>query len=261
MSRVPGAQWRPIPETNSQGRITPTQFIIHSLAAPWTGPRTEQFWEEAGVNTESHLYVEYDGDKFQFVDTNVRADANVSANSRAISVETAANTSNTDSWTTAQINSLVELMVWAHKHHGIPARICRSSTDPGFGVHRMFSAWSGGGTYCPGDARAKQFTATVFPKFLAAVRAGGGSTPAPTKPTMKVSDVQVGKTNASVKAVQTALIKKGFKIPAGATGYFGSQTLSAYKLYQRSLGYTGADADGRPGITSLTKLMTSYKVV
>jgi hypothetical protein len=37
-------------------------------------------------------------------------------------------------------------------------------------------------------------------------------------------------------------------------GSFGSTTVTAYGKWQRHLGYTGADANGVPGKTSLTKL-------
>src|SRR5690348_11919131 len=169
MARYPGARWLPIPETNTQASINPTQFILHSIIAPWTVERVQAYWMEAGVNVESHFGVGYSGTVGQYVDTEVRADANVSANGRAISVETASNLEGTDKWTAEQIVALVNLMVWAHKTHAIPARICRTETDPGFGIHKMFSSWSGGGTACPGPARTKQFTEEIFPKFLLAI--------------------------------------------------------------------------------------------
>jgi peptidoglycan hydrolase-like protein with peptidoglycan-binding domain len=81
-----------------------------------------------------------------------------------------------------------------------------------------------------------------------------GTTPPPSGSTVYLADVQYGMENDEVVTVQTALINQGFDIPAGATGYFGDQTLSAYSAYQQSLGYSGADADGNPGCTSLTEL-------
>jgi peptidoglycan hydrolase-like protein with peptidoglycan-binding domain len=69
-----------------------------------------------------------------------------------------------------------------------------------------------------------------------------------------LSNVRLGKHNDDVKALQRALIGLGFNIPAGATGVFGDETKSAYAAWQRKLGFTGADADGFPGCSSLTKL-------
>ncbi|GAA2428944.1 peptidoglycan recognition protein family protein [Streptomyces macrosporus] len=250
MARYRGATWLPIPENTTQTRITPTQLILHSAAAPWSPQRLRDFWNENGVVTESHFGVGYDGAVGQFMDTNVRADANASANNRAISVESAADTRNSDPWTPDQIDTLVEIMVWAHRTHGIPARICRSDTDPGFGIHRMFRKWSVDGTECPGDARAKQFTDTVFPRFLEAL----GNTPTPARPTVKLENLRYGKTNGDVADLQRALIEHGEKIPAGATGHYGDQTKAAVASFQRKQGWTGSDADGIPGVETCKRL-------
>ena len=155
------------PESDSQAAITPTQFIVHSLAAPWSIERTYQYWRDS-TNLESHFGLEYSGRIGQYIGTNTRADANAQANVRAISVETSANTSNTDPWTQEQIDSLVRLLDWAAREHNIPRRRCRSWTDPGFGYHRMYPEWSSGGTECPGNARAKQFDEIVLPRVVAA---------------------------------------------------------------------------------------------
>lgn len=59
---------------------------------------------------------------------------------------------------------------------------------------------------------------------------------------------------SSVLAVETALQAKHLLAAKWVDGYFGSQTVSAYAAYQRSLGYTGLAASGLPGTASLTKL-------
>ncbi|WP_329331674.1 peptidoglycan DD-metalloendopeptidase family protein [Streptomyces sp. NBC_00663] len=69
-----------------------------------------------------------------------------------------------------------------------------------------------------------------------------------------LSNVQFGKRNEDVRTVQKALIKRGHKIPDGATGLFGEQTRAAYRAEQLAQGFKGADADGKPGLTSLTTL-------
>ncbi|MFI9824052.1 transglycosylase SLT domain-containing protein [Streptomyces sp. NPDC052013] len=69
-----------------------------------------------------------------------------------------------------------------------------------------------------------------------------------------LSNVRFGKRNDDVKIVQTALTEVDIDIPAGATGFFGGQTRSAYAEWQRMLGLTGSDADGFPGCSSLAKL-------
>ncbi|HYN56337.1 MAG TPA: peptidoglycan-binding protein [Motilibacterales bacterium] len=54
--------------------------------------------------------------------------------------------------------------------------------------------------------------------------------------------------------LQGALIAKGYSIPAGPTGYFGTRTKQAVKAFQRSLGFTGDQADGIPGPQTLRRL-------
>ena len=58
----------------------------------------------------------------------------------------------------------------------------------------------------------------------------------------------------SVMAVEQALQARHLLDAKWVDGYFGTETVSAYAAYQRSLGYTGLAASGLPGTTSLTKL-------
>ncbi|MFJ3597891.1 N-acetylmuramoyl-L-alanine amidase [Streptomyces sp. NPDC090126] len=153
---------------------------MHSIVANWTARRTYEFWRDS-TNLESHFGIGYgERDIAQYIGTETRADANAGANRRsdgtgAISVETASNSTATDPWNVSQVEELIALGVWAHQRHGIPLRICRTSSDPGFGYHSMFAAWSTSGTACPGKARIKQFREVVFPGIVA--RATGKTTP------------------------------------------------------------------------------------
>ncbi len=160
------------PESDSQAAITPTQFILHSIAAPWTVQRIYEYWRDS-TNLESHFGLAYDGDLGQFIGTQTRADANMYANVRAISLESASNLDHTDPWTDAQIEQIIKLGVWLHQQHGIPLQICPSWDSPGYGFHRMFPQWSDGGTACPGDARVAQFKNVIFPEIVR--RANGGA--------------------------------------------------------------------------------------
>ncbi|MET9959324.1 peptidoglycan-binding protein LysM [Streptomyces sp. NPDC006326] len=103
----------------------------------------------------------------------------------------------------------------------------------------------------------------------ALLAAGGGSAPVPqpSRPTVSLSRLlaaarrdpglpQGGTTNPSdVRPVEAALQAEGLLSAAYAKdGSFGTLTKTAYAAWQRRLGYSGADADGYPGKTSLTKL-------
>ncbi|MDJ0460573.1 N-acetylmuramoyl-L-alanine amidase [Streptomyces sp. H27-C3] len=180
MAWYPGAtKWELQPESDQQAAIRPTQFIVHSIIAPWTARRVYEYWRDS-TNLESHFGLGYAGDLGQFVGTETRADANAAANRRpdgtgAVSIETASNLQGSDPWTAQQLERLIALGVWLHRTHGIPLRICRTTSDPGFGYHRLHSAWAVSGTACPGDARVKQFNAVVFPGIVA--RANGQTIP------------------------------------------------------------------------------------
>lgn len=167
------------PESDQQAAIRPTQFIMHSIAAPWTKERTFEYWRDS-TNLESHFGQSYDGSIAQYIGTQTRADANYLANRRsdgtgAVSMETASNLQHTDPWTDAQVEGQIGLGVWLHRTHGIPLRICRTASDPGFGYHRLHADWAISGTDCPGDARVRQFHEVVFPGIVA--RATGTTPP------------------------------------------------------------------------------------
>lgn len=53
-------------------------------------------------------------------------------------------------------------------------------------------------------------------------------------------DLTIGSTGAEVTALQNWLISEGYSIPAGATGYFGTQTQSALAAYQAANGISPA---------------------
>jgi LysM repeat protein len=54
--------------------------------------------------------------------------------------------------------------------------------------------------------------------------------------------------------VEDALVAEGLLARQYADGHAGTATKSAYALLQRRYGYSGADADGIPGMTSLKRL-------
>lgn len=87
--------------------------------------------------------------------------------------------------------------------------------------------------------------------------------PAPSSwPTVSVENVQPGKKNSQVKIVQEALVKAGLLsasvLPSDTRTTFGPKTQAAYAAWQRRCGFTGADANGKPGLTSLTYLGNKY---
>jgi hypothetical protein len=65
-------------------------------------------------------------------------------------------------------------------------------------------------------------------------------------------DLTIGSTGAEVTALQNILISNGYSIPAGATGYFGTQTQAALAAWQAAVGI--APAAGYFGPISRAKL-------
>jgi hypothetical protein len=59
---------------------------------------------------------------------------------------------------------------------------------------------------------------------------------------------------ASVLLVEQALRDRQLLDAKWVDGYFGTTTVAAFTKYQKSLGFTGLDANGLPGRMSLTKL-------
>jgi hypothetical protein len=225
MAWYPGAtKYELQPESDAQAAIRPTQFIVHSIIAPWTAKRVYEYWRDS-TNLESHFGLGYEGDLGQFIGTETRADANAGANRRpdgtgAVSIETASNLQGSDPWTAAQVEELTKLGVWLHQRHGIPLRVCRTHDDPGFGYHRLFPEWSTSGTSCPGDARVKQFKEVVFPGIVA--RATGSTPPEEDDVALTATDV---KTLAKTDGVFTS--------PDGADDTKGNEfwSLESYQRY------------------------------
>ncbi|MFF7689711.1 peptidoglycan-binding protein [Streptomyces syringium] len=239
------------PESDDQPAIRPTQLIFHSIAAAWTPRRTYEYWRDS-TSLESHFAVGYDGSIAQFIGTQTRADANYLANRRsdatgAVSVETASNDDASDPWTREQIATLIRLGVWMHQEHGVPLRICRWASDPGYGYHRLHDAWSDGGTECPGNKRVQQFRDIVFPGIVKA--AGGKPDPASRFAPFPGDDYFRDEPNSPlITAMGRRLVAEGCSAYSEGPGpQWTDADRRSYSKWQRKCGFTGADADGWPG--------------
>ena len=164
-----------LPENATQGRITPRVVIMHSAAGK--GSLYRFFLRSS--NLESHFWVSETGAVEQYIDTNVRADANNKANGFAISIETESTRSATEPWNPAQLAAIVKLVRWCCDTHGIPTVKCPRWDGSGIGWHIQFGApgpWTPVSKSCPGPARIRQ-----MPGLIAAV-ATRPQPPAPPEP-------------------------------------------------------------------------------
>ncbi|MFJ4473220.1 N-acetylmuramoyl-L-alanine amidase [Streptomyces sp. NPDC089424] len=93
--------------------------------------------------------------------------------------------------------------------------------------------------------------------------------PTPAKPVVDLSQlVAAARSNparsgtpvtySGVRTVEVALVDAGLLEKKYSDGHFGTSTITAYRAWQRRCGYSGSDADGIPGRTSLTKLGDKY---
>lgn len=65
-------------------------------------------------------------------------------------------------------------------------------------------------------------------------------------------------TYSGVRTVEDALVREGLLSADRADGHYGSDTVSAYAKWQKRCGYTGKDADGIPGATTLKRLAVKH---
>lgn len=260
--------------------IRPIGVILHVAVSE--GSSLFSYFNGPSGGIESHFYIRRDGKVEQYRECGYEADANYKANSFVledvrrgfISVETQGMADG--KWTPEQIASIKDLILWAHKTYGIPLEICNGPKDAGIGYHVQFKDWSNvSGKVCPGPDRVKQFKG----ELAAWLKAEDPRTPAPTKDvTVDLSQVvKAARTDpgaaggtftakADVLVVEKALKAEGLLSKPEPDGHYGTATIAAYAAFQRSAAggsYSGHDADGIPGLASLTKLgkRHGFKVV
>lgn len=160
---------------------------------------------------------------------------------------------NVDPWPAVQIEAIVRVI----------AAICRvHDWDPRSALRHL--DWQPGKVDPRGPGMNWDSVLTrVAARLL--VSAPVKPAPAPVKPKVDLSQlVAVAKSNpskpgqpvtyAGVKTVEAALVDEGLLAKTYLDGHYGTTTVSAYAAWQRRCGYTGDDADGIPGKSSLTKL-------
>jgi hypothetical protein len=161
----PFAELKLIPENATQPSIRPRSVIAHSAGGE--GELYGWWMNDQSRGLESHFWVGRDGRIVQYVDTEVRADANGSANGYAVSIETASTKHATERWDPPQAAALVRLIDWLCDTHDIPRTIMATPTSPGLGWHVMFGApgpWTPSkGKVCPGPARIIQYQHEIVP--------------------------------------------------------------------------------------------------
>ncbi|MFJ7023246.1 N-acetylmuramoyl-L-alanine amidase [Streptomyces sp. NPDC101117] len=166
-----------------------------------------------------------------------------------------------DPWPDAQLEAIERVSAAICRHHGWDENSVIGHLE-----------WQ------PGKVDPRGFTMASMRARVAGRLEGAKPTtppPAAPKPTRPVVDlsklVAAAKSNpsakgtpvtyAGVRTVEAALVDAGLLAKTYSDGHFGKATVTAYAKWQRSKaggGYSGKDADGIPGMTSLKKLGAKY---
>lgn len=258
MAWYPGAVRKPV--TRFTTKMKPNRVNLHTAVSSTTS--LFSYFNQPG-KVCSHFYVREDGTVEQYVDTSIRAAADLQGNADTISIETWDGyrrlwTSSADlpEWTTRQLVALAQLLRWISEVHNIPLTPLGNSLPGSRGVsyHRLgVNPWrvSGGllystayGKVCPGDRRIAQIPMLLT---MAGAQGGGGmSVPVVVAP----PPVSRGYSMTYVREVQ-ALLNKVRGENLLVDGILGPITVGAVKRYQAARGLV---VDGDPGPITISRL-------
>lgn len=237
--------WKPI--TNRSDRpLTADLLGLHTIVGGAVGTWNYFDTGAGGRGVYSHFLVhgkwssaDNDGDLWQCQDTAFRAAANLDGNYRIISVETADNAARPIApWTPAQEATIIRLMVWAHRTHGIPLVLVPDSRPGRRGVcyhaqgcdpFRVAGGelWSSArGKDCPTDARIER-----IPALLRAARSiVAGTVPVTTTPITEKRYLVDAADKADFKALVLAALQEERDDIAQATATRTRQVLADGRL-------------------------------
>lgn len=186
MARMPGAEWKPLPNPSKTRMARYDLVVLHTCVGSLTG--THNYFKSLTNGVNSHFLTGGYGENWQLVDTAVRSGANGAGNHRAITVENAdmgpgfaawdtRNGAAVPAFTAQQIEANAQICAWAHLEHGVPLQAADTSRPSarGIGYHRLGcdnwrvsdgERWSSSvGKVCPGERRIAQ-----IPQIIARAR-------------------------------------------------------------------------------------------
>lgn len=141
MAKYSKALQKPITVNKGRKKMTnPVRVNLHVAVAE--AATLHGYFNQSGT-PDSHFYIRRDGSVEQYVDTSMQAFADLQGNTDSISIETQGGVAKPDQepWTSPQIESIAQILVWAHKTHGIPLRLATTSkadsTSHGVSWHRL----------------------------------------------------------------------------------------------------------------------------
>jgi len=264
MARMPGAEQRLIPINYTKGGQEAVHgVVVHIMDGSFEGTDS-WFRNHPEAQASAHFGTSRAGALRQWVDTADRAWAQAGGNRTWLSVENEGKGG--DSLTDAQLDRNAQVLAWAHTQYGVPLQVTDSPDGRGLGYHAMGGSSWGGHTSCPGSHVVTQLPEVVSrAKRIVGGGDAGGSTPPSSSGVARYQVVIHGLTYGygahgdHVTQVGKALVAHGcgrhYTQGPGPT-WSDADTLN-YADYQRSLDYSGKDADGVPGETTLRRLLGS----
>lgn len=267
MSRMPGAEWRPIPVNYTRhGQEHVRGLVVHIMDGTLAG--TDSWFRNTASEVSAHFGTGRGGKLYQWVDTGDRAWAEAAGNRTWLSVENEGKGG--DALTSAQLDRCAEILAWTHHMYGVPLLVAHDPSGHGLGYHSMGGAAWGGHTSCPGRRvvdqlqdivdRASRITDGTSSSGTAP-SSGEAGHPARYQRTINGLTYGYGAEGDHVTAVGRALVNHGCgkHYTVGPGPRWTDADTENYSAYQQKLGYHGTapheDADGVPGPTSLRRLL------
>lgn len=232
MSRYPRAVSEPAADAASRQVITPRLLILHASSCGAT----------------PHLRVEPDGRAVQLLESTRRAEGMHLADPFAFNVHVVGSASRL--WTSAQVDRLVDVAVWAQRVHDLPLRRAGKWDGAGVGCHDDYPRQWNRDTplaACPGGNRRTQ-AQEVIDRAHTLVHA-----PPPELVDVSVATlpvVRVGARGKYVRIVQGCLLAASPRLRAnpaevGADGVFDPQTERVLRAFQKAQGLRPDGVVGR----------------
>jgi hypothetical protein len=176
---MPGATWKPVCNYRAGGIGPVVGMVVHHMVSD-EGSAYSHF-NTPGSGASAHFGVTYEGEIFQYVDTNDASYHACGANyAGQVGVENES-ASTGDLWqplTDAQVSACARIAAWLHDAHGLALRVADPGDRRGVGYHSMVpgpcTANDWGSTGCPGDKIIAQRA-----EMVRQAQGGAGPTPAP----------------------------------------------------------------------------------
>lgn len=252
MARMPGAQWRPVPNCTKGGQQSVRGVVLHIMQGTLDG--SDSWFRNTKAQASAHFGVGIDGRIFQWVDTADRAWAQADGNRDWLSIEHEGHAG--DKLTEKQLAATARIVAWMHSTHDVLLQSTDSTTGRGIGWHGMGGAAWGGHTGCPGTPIKEQRAAIIKAASGTSSTPSTGSSKPVYEPFPGASFFRSGRRSPIITAMHKRLVAEGCNKYASQANadVWGSGDERSYAAWQRKCGYAGTGADGAPGRASWDKL-------